>query len=369
MAATGLLRLVVSLALLGCMIAPWSHAGVPWAEYLNRPDEWYRSSAGTQAVENVLSWQLPAGAWPKNVDTTIRPFAGKGDPTEGTFDNGATTSELHFLARAHHATGNERSRAAFQRGLNLVLEAQYPTGGWPQSFPLRKGYPRHITFNDGTMVRIMELLRAVAAAPSELVDEARRRAAKAAFDRGVDCILKCQIRVGGHLTVWCAQHDEVTLAPRPARKYELVSLSGAESAGILALLMSLDDPSPGAVQAIEAGAAWFANAKLTGIRQVRVDGDKRIVADPSAPPLWARFYEIETGRPFFCGRDGVPKYSLSEIEAERRNGYAWYGDWGEAVARADEAWRRKWGHLAGRTAVMEEGRSSIPAASSAEPPP
>ena len=49
-----------------------------------------------------------------------------------------------------------------------------------------------------------------------------------------------------------------------------------------------------------------------------------VVADPTAPPIWARFYEIGTNRPFFCGRDGVKKYSLAEIEHERRIGYAWY---------------------------------------------
>ena len=72
--------------------------------------------------------------------------------------------------------------------------------------------------------------------------------------------------------------------------------------------------------------------KLTGIRLVVRDGDKVIVPDPSAPPLWARFYEIETNRPFFCGRDGVKKYDIAEIEAERRNGYAWYGNWGRKEA-------------------------------------
>jgi PelA/Pel-15E family pectate lyase len=73
-----------------------------------------------------------------------------------------------------------------------------------------------------------------------------------------------------------------------------------------------------------------------------LDGDKKIVRDDSAPPLWARFYEIETDRPIFAGRDGVKKYDLAEIEAERRNGYAWYGNWGTAVAERYAAWKRKW---------------------------
>jgi len=66
------------------------------------------------------------------------------------------------------------------------------------------------------------------------------------------------------------------------------------------------------------------------------------VKDPSAPPLWARFYDIETGRPFFCGRDGVKKSTFAEIERERRNGYAWYGNWGERLAKDYAAWQIRW---------------------------
>ncbi len=51
-----------------------------------------------------------------------------------------------------------------------------------------------------------------------------------------------------------------------------------------------------------------------------------VTADAAAPPLWARFYELGTNRPIFCGRDSVVKYSMAEIEYERRNGYRWYVD-------------------------------------------
>ncbi len=43
-------------------------------------------------------------------------------------------------------------------------------------------------------------------------------------------------------------------------------------------------------------------------------------------------YEIETNRPFFCDRDGITKYALKEIGSERRNGYGWYGNWGDSLA-------------------------------------
>jgi len=134
----------------------------------------------------------------------------------------------------------------------------------------------------------------------------------------------------------------VDCRPRPGRAYELVSLSGAESAGILCLLMSLENPGPRVTCAVQAGAEWFASARLIGIRLERVNRDRVVVPDTNAPPLWARFYEIKTGRPIFVGRDGQPKYNLAEIEAERRKGYAWYGSWGEEVATAYAKWSRRW---------------------------
>jgi PelA/Pel-15E family pectate lyase len=193
------------------------------------------------------------------------------------------------------------------------------------------------------MIRLMKFLRAVTTQSDyTFVDSDRRQKARSAFDRGVQCILKCQIVVNGHLTVWCAQHDETDYRPRQGRAYELPSLSGSESAGILEFLMSLDQPTPEIKRAIESGAQWFESARISGIRQAKIDGDKRMVKDPAAPPLWARFYEIETNKPFFCGRDGIKKYDIAEIESERRNGYAWYGDWGTRVAREYAQWQTKW---------------------------
>ena len=317
-------------------------AGTAWRDYAKKPDAWYRSEEGQRVTEHILSWQSVAGSWPKNQNNAEKLFTGDRQTLKGTFDNGSTTDELRFLARAFRAAQESRCREAFIKGFDHILKAQYPTGGWPQFYPPGRQYHRHITFNDDAMVRLMNFLREVAASDDyQFVDATRRQAARESFARGLQCILKCQILVHGKLTVWCAQHDEVDYSPRAARAYELPSLSGAESVGLLRLLMSLEHPSPDVSRAIQAGAAWFETAKLTGIRVEKVDGDKRVLPDPNAPPLWARFYEIETGRPFFCGRDGVKKYALSEIESERRNGYAWYGTWGQVVASDFAQWQQR----------------------------
>lgn len=317
-------------------------AAVP-SRYANQSAEWLASDEGRRIADNVVSWQSPHGSWPKNGDTASQAYAGQPEKIAGTFDNGATTGELRFLARAFAAIDEPRYKDAFLKGLDHILAAQYRSGGWPQRHPPGSGYHRHITFNDNTMVRILEFLRVVADSPEYVfVERYRRFAAKNAFNTGIRCIVDCQIVVDGKRTVWCAQHDEIDLRPRSARSYELESLSGAESAAILKFLMSVDNPSRKMRLAIHAGALWYESARITGVRVERKGRDRVVINDPDAPPLWARFYEIETGRPFFCGRDGVKKYHLFEIEAERRNGYSWYGQWGKDVAALYDKWKTKW---------------------------
>jgi PelA/Pel-15E family pectate lyase len=321
------------------------------AEYLDRDAAWYRSDEAERVAANVLSWQSPLGGWPKNLDTAEDEYTGDPSELQPTFDNRATVDELRFLARMFAVTGRDEYKEAFVRGLDYILEAQYPNGGWPQRHPPGNSYAKSITFNDNAMVRLMELVLEVAESDIySFLDAPRRTAAREAFDAGIACILKCQVEVDGRLTVWCAQHDERDFRPRKARAYELVSFSGSESAGIVELLMSLDEPSPDVIHAVEAAVEWFDAAKIEGIRiERRRDADaprgfdKVVVEDPDAPPLWARFYDIETNRPIFCDRDGVPKNSLHEIGVERRTGYAWYGRWPRELLEEYPKWRARWG--------------------------
>lgn len=331
----------IALALVLAMTPTAGAEAFRWSRYQSKPDAWFRGEEGAEVARNLRSYQSDAGDWPKNLDTSARPYTGDRSRLHGTFDNGATVGETRFLARAFVAAGRSEDREAVLKALDHILAAQYPTGGWPQTSPPGKGYARHITFNDDTMINLMELLRDVANSDAfAFVDAPRREAARRAFDAGLACILRCRVVVHGKPTVWCAQHDEVTYEPRGARTFELASLSGSESARILALLMSLDDPSPEVVRAVHAGARWFEASKLLGIRIAAAGGDRKVVEDPNAPPLWARFYDLESNRPFFCDRDGVKKWSLAEIGAERRNGYAWYGAWGQSVASRYASWSK-----------------------------
>lgn len=317
-------------------------ADSPAEKLVRKPDAWFRSEAGKRVLGNVLSWQTAHGDWPKNVDTTREPSSGDRKERSGTFDNGATTGELRLLARAFAATKQPNYEVAFTKGFDHILNAQYDNGGWPQFYPLSRRYHRHITFNDGSMIRLMKFLEDVGTEPEfNFIDRQRRDAALKAIDRGLKCIIKCQVKVDGTPTVWCAQHHAETLEPVQARSYEHPSLSGAESAGILLYLMDQQHPSQEIVQAIEAGTAWFKASSIEGFRYRKSKTEPALAKDPSAPRLWARFYEIESNRPIFSDRDGVIKYDIQQIGSERRGGYTWYGNWGDRVAKAYLKWQNR----------------------------
>jgi len=309
--------------------------------FLDKPDSWFASAEAKKVATIILSFQTDAGGWPKNTDTISKAYEGDRAKLQPTFDNKGTVDELRFMARMFNATQDMTYRRSFDRGLAYVLSAQYANGGWPQFFPLRKGYYDRITFNDGAMVRVLQLSREVATGKAYAFLDAQTRAAcQKAFDLGIACILRCQIVVDGKPTVWCAQHDEKTFAPAKARSYELPSFSGSESVGIVRLLMSLEKPSPAIRASIEGAVAWFEAHKVTGLRLENTKTllgakDLVMVPDAQAPALWARFYDLQTGAPYVCDRDGIPKATLADIGHERRNGYSWFGEYARDLLATD----------------------------------
>jgi len=326
---------------------------------LEREPKWYGSDEAVRIADNVLLYQRSTGGWPANVDMTRELTEEQKDKVrtakdraDSTLDNGATHTHLRYLARVYNATKQERFKEAFLKGLDYLLKAQYANGGWPQTYPSLRGYSKFITFNDGAMIGAMTVLRDIAEnkPPYVFVDENRREKAGRAVQEGIQCILKCQIVIAGKRTAWCQQHDQMSFEPRPARAFEPAAITGCESVGIVEFLMSIDNPRREIIEAVQNALAWFDNVKITGIRQVSKPGesqerglDKVVVADPTAPPIWARFYEIGTNRPIFGDRDGKVYYSMAEISAERRTGYAWYGDWPADILRKDyPVWQKKW---------------------------
>jgi len=323
----------------------------------------YSGSDITEIADNIILFQKSNGGWTKNYDmrailTDEQKLAviNSKNETNTTFDNGATHSQVQYLADVYTKTGIEKYKDACIKGIEFILEAQYDNGGFPQFYPDKSGYRKYITFNDGAMIGVMVVLHRIVMNTSEysFVDEQLRGKVKQAFNKGIDCILKCQIVESGDKTAWCQQHDNIDFHPQNARTFEPAAICNGESAGIVYLLMQLDQPSDKVVESVQSAIKWFGESKILGIRVESVDSsladyqyhstdkDRVVIEDPDAPPLWARFYELKTHVPLFCKRDGKLVYSMAEVERERRTGYAWYIDWPQAVLNIYPAWQKKW---------------------------
>ena len=352
-------------SLIGLLLLTLSTVAQPltWqmASHNTSPD-FLRSDKALAIADSILKYQLPNGGWLKNQDWAQGVNQQEWEKAlqtgiGATIDNGATYTEVRFLAQVLlesdiiPTSRRHDYEHSISLALNYLLSSQYANGGFPQFFPYEGAapYARHITLNDDAMVSVLRLLRDVSEqrVPFNAVplSSSLRRAVEDAYQRGLQCLLDCQIRKDGQLTVWCQQHHYETLQPVGARSYELPSFCGnGESVNVLLFLMELENPSPQVCQAIEAGVTWLWAHRIEGYvleRFTNADGlpDQRLVPATDASPLLARYYDLTTEQPFFCDRDGLPHPHLSDIGYERRNGYAWIRPFPQKLLREYEKWK------------------------------
>ena len=323
----------------------------------------YRNTELTEIADNILLYQKSNGGWPKNYDifAILTPqqkdsLVNARNVLNTTFDNGTTYTHIAALAQVYDVTKIAKYKDAALRGFDFILSSQYANGGWPQYYPLEEDYSRHITFNDGAMEGIMELLKEVLDGNPRysFVSEKQVKQLRKAYTKGLDCILKTQINDNGTLTVWCQQYDEVTLEPAWARKFEPPSICNGESSDIVLFLMNIDNPSEKIISAVQYAVQWFERSKIFNTRVKTIPAplmhypfrtsttDRVLVNDPQAPPIWTRYYELKTHRPLFCNRDSKVVYSLAEVDRERRDGYGWYTYAPQKVLNQYSAWKQKW---------------------------
>jgi PelA/Pel-15E family pectate lyase len=334
---------------------------------LDRTPEWYTTAEARRVADNIVSFQTPAGGWGKNQDRS-GPARRQGQsyvPIEnlpgyarsdiqaldarwryvGTIDNGATITEMRFLARVQRAlpgAESDRYRASFVRGTRYLLSAQFPNGGWPQVYPLQGGYHDALTYNDDAMPHVVGLLSDIAARDGDyaFVPEELAKSSRAAVERAIRVILATQVVIGGKRTAWGQQHDALRLQPVGARNFEPTALSTNESASLLQLLMRLPDPSSATVAAVHDGIAWLRERSLKDVAWTSggVERGRRLIAKPGAGPIWARFYDLRTLMPIFGDRDRSIHDDVNELSLERRNGYSWFGSGPARAIKLYTAW-------------------------------
>ncbi len=323
----------------------------------------YKETEIIKIADNILIYQRDNGGWPKNYDMQAILTNGQIDSLmqsknklHTTFDNSTTYTHIEYLAQVYTITHLEKYKEACLKGINFVLSAQYPNGGWPQYFPLEDNYSRRITFNDGAYIGIMEMLKKIVEnAPNFVfIGNDVLGKVKQAFEKGLDCILKTQIVDNGKLTAWCQQHNEIDLQPVWARAYEPPSICNGESSPIVLLLMTIEKPDQRIIKSIQSAVKWFYDSKIYHTKVETIPAppeksqwkttnyDRVVVNDSLAPPIWARYYELGTEKPLFSDRNSKFLYSLAEVSRERRSGYGWYTYEPQEVLDKYPDWQKRW---------------------------
>jgi PelA/Pel-15E family pectate lyase len=316
-----------------------------------------------QIADNLLRYQRTNGGWPPNFDPLrilsseeLKQLEADRILEDTSLDNHASYPNTEYLAWAFKVTKDSRHQEAAVHGIEFLLKAQYANGSWPHSWPSQRDYRPHVTIVDGVMVGVLQTMHRAAdrQEPFQWISPELASRARESVDRGDRCLLNLQVQRGGVRTGWASQYDERTLKPCQGRSYELPALISSETVGVLQYLMSFEKPSNEMRTAIESGARWLKDSPIHGLRIERVKAetvrfenhtsrdDVVAIEDPNAPPLWARFYDLETNAPILANRDGRRVTKLSEIERERRTGYSWYGQYARSFLENDyPAWQKR----------------------------
>jgi PelA/Pel-15E family pectate lyase len=294
--------------------------------------EIYREALVTHtAIANLVSFQTPSGGWSKNIDTLSTPRKtgqrfGLQEEYIPTFDNDATFQQIDFLVRALIEDKFPQAKYALHKAINLILDAQFPTGTWPQSFPLQGGYHNWSTYNDGVIANTLNLLLDIEEWPQRFAADAFLLVRiERAITLAVEGILYEQRWINEEMGGWGQQHDPLSGQLRPARAYEMAALSTMESADIARVLMRIENPSPEIKRAIEGAIAWLNHTKISGYRWQRFPNrPSALIPDTGAKDIWPRMVDLASGKAIFGDRNGQTYESVSDISLERQNKYGWY---------------------------------------------
>ncbi|MEM9281263.1 MAG: pectate lyase [Verrucomicrobiota bacterium] len=267
--------------------------------------------AALETANALAACQLSSGGWDSDFDFApdqisryhLRRDLRAGDSEPGkrrhlsTLDDNKTQSALLFLielnAMRPFEPGSELEDT-LNYGIKSLLEAQSPSGAWPQkfdgpssevtaaeraSFPKEwprqwpnEKYYRYDTLNDGNLLQIVRVL-------IRAHDAMGDQACLAAAIKAGQFLIRAQLP--DPQPAWAQQYTD-RLQPAWARKFEPPALSSVESFGAIETLMEL-----WIATGDEAFLDPIARA-LTWLEKSQLDDGR-----------WARFYEMETNQPLY----------------------------------------------------------------------
>ncbi len=248
--------------------------------------------AAIEVADSLVYGQLAVGGWDYIVDHSpagekawqyLHNAASddeslKSGRNTGTYDDNVTQHATRLLIAVDLALEQENAEIheAAMAALEYMLESQYPSGGWPQRYPLSgRGYGDFFTYNDNSIADCIDVMMIAWRA----YDDERYFAA---VEQAGDFIIATQ--QPEPQPVWAQQYDH-DLKPAWARRFEPPSVTGGETRGVMRSLIriALFTNDAKYLEPIGPALEWFRRSELTG-----EDKGK-----------WARFYELGTNRPLY----------------------------------------------------------------------
>lgn len=221
-------------------------------------------------------WLSPDGLRP--VKQTIRMGPPEIEEGWGSLEDGATDAPVGFLLRLFDVCGDSTYFRSALQGADFMVAAQYPSGGWPQLFPPRKGsYSEYYTLNDGV----------VNDAVCRLIDVYHRTGKQKYIEAAVNggkWLKRAQLPAP---TYGWAEQYYLDMRPAPARAFEAASVSPRAIGWALETFMALylENNDEFWLEPIPQVVAWLEKAQIS-------EG------------IWAYQYDVETGEPIYLTRDG-----------------------------------------------------------------
>lgn len=297
-----------------------AHAATGEARYL---------VAARDAARALIYGQLQSGGWQNCVD--FNPRGDKvhqyrngrgGGKNYSSLDDGQTQTALLFLIRADAALQfqDQAVQEAVQYGLNALLTAQFPNGGFPQVWsgpvlpqPIRRAnYPTYDWRTEGRVKNYWDMYTLNDNVPGYVA-----RTLRAAHETyGEDRFLAALQKLGDFLRLaqmpepqpgWAQQYN-YDMQPIWARKFEPPAVTGDETQEAVETLLLIAqatgdpkylEPIPRALEYLE--------------RSLLPDG------------RLARYYELQTNRPLYLERRGE-NYTLTYDDSNLPDHYGWKVD-------------------------------------------
>jgi PelA/Pel-15E family pectate lyase len=279
-------------------------------------DEYYYHAA-CEVANALIFAQLPCGGWNYMFDfsgensikrwyATIGKQAWRMEEFQhyygnATFDDGVTISAAEFLLRMYVEKSDSTFRPALDKAIRFVLDSQYPSGGWPQRYPLmydhvfrgNADYSSYITLNDDVCLENIEfLLQCYQTVGLENIKEP--------IDRAMDLLIRLQNKKP--YTGWADQYTVADLKPAQARSYEPRAINTSTTVEMIYLLMKYYRLSGDAkfLAGIPAAIDFLESLKLS---DAEVKHSGRTLRN-EAEQLIPRYIDPETGIPQFIHRKG-----------------------------------------------------------------